>query len=340
MAIAYHGAIAWSHATRHGEPLVGLLDHWDASHYTTIIQDGGHYGLRRAFFPLYPACVAILHRWFGGPIPWVGTLFSSFCLVLFVAWASTRRQGKNSPLLSSSKWGWFLLLFSPASFALHTHHTEGLFLLLSFGALAWAAERRLWAAGLLCGLSVWTRNQGVFVTAAAAALATGGWREPGTWRRFASVAGIGFVAFLLLLLFEYRTAGHPLAFLQAQSHWTHARSVTEVARTFWFGNPWQATNDTSVARHLFFFALLGALPFVWRSNRPLGLYCALSLLPLPLQGELINTFRFGAVLFPFFFWAGDRLARESRWLPWAIAPGWLGLNHWVTLEYFRAHWAY
>nr|WP_199243320.1 hypothetical protein [Vitiosangium sp. GDMCC 1.1324] len=64
---------------------------------------------------------------------------------------------------SWTAWGWFFFLFSPASFTLHSHHTEGLFLLLSLGAFASAWDGRFWRTAVFAGLCVWSRNQGVFV---------------------------------------------------------------------------------------------------------------------------------------------------------------------------------
>ena len=74
------------------------------------------------------------------PTPLLGSLLSSGLLLAFVAWASGRPQ-TDAPLVPRTGWGWFLFLFSPASYALHSHHTEGRFLLLSFGALVRAVFR-------------------------------------------------------------------------------------------------------------------------------------------------------------------------------------------------------
>ena len=154
-------------------------------------------------------------------------------------------------LAPRTSWGWFLFLYSPASYVFHSHHTESLFLLLSFLAFSYAAEGRAFGSGIGAGLSLLTRIQGVLVgpTAAWLAARTAG-ENPLTSRRFWTVAAISGCFFAALLGYEYAGTGDALAFMTAHHAWTHAHSLAEVARTFWLGNPWQYPNDVSVSREL------------------------------------------------------------------------------------------
>ncbi|ATB27298.1 hypothetical protein MEBOL_000736 [Melittangium boletus DSM 14713] len=343
--LAHHfGLWAWTSVSR-DIPLLQVLDRWDSHHYTTLVLEGYAWPLW-AFLPLYPGAVGWVRQVLGGVLApqVVGCLLSTLCLLAFVAW-NTRwsRQGRLSGAMSPrTTWGWFLLLFGPASFALHSHHTEGLFLLLSFGALAFATWGALVPAAVLAALCVWTRNQGTFVALTAALLLAG--REP-SWRgrltRFTAVGAVALLAFGGLLFFEWTQAGDPLVFLKAQREWNHADSVWGAIRGLWFGNPWHTRfSGWLLLRHLFGALWLVAALALLRRDQALGLYALLSLLVMLPQGDLGNAFRFGAVLFPVMFLAGDWLATRPVWLRWTVALLGVWLNHKVTHAYAIGAWAY
>lgn len=344
LMLAHHlGLWAWT-SVRRDIPLLSLLNRWDAEHYSTLVREGYVWPLW-AFLPLYPGGVWLVRQGMGGGLTpqVVGCGLSTLCLLGFVAW-NTRwsRQGLGEPMTPRTSWGWFLLLYGPASFALHSHHTEGLFLLLSFGALAFALRGELAPAVVLTALCVWTRNQGTFVALTAALLLAG--REP-TWRgrltRFGAVGAGALVAFGGLLAFEWRQAGDPLAFLQAQREWHHVGSVWEMLQGLWLGNAWHTGfSGWLLLRHLFGALWLVVAVALLRRDKALGLYALLSLGVMLPQGDLGNAFRFGAVLFPVMFLAGDWLAARPAWLRWTVAVGVVWLNHKVTHAYAIGGWAY
>ncbi|RYZ46395.1 MAG: hypothetical protein EOO72_02060 [Myxococcaceae bacterium] len=345
LMLAHHlGLWAWTSARR-DIPLLVLFDRWDSSHYSTLVLQGYVWPLW-AFLPLYPGAVWLLRQGLGGTLPpqVVGSLLSTVCLLAFVAW-NTRwgRQGRlGGAMTAATGWGWFLLLYGPASFTLHSHHTEGLFLLLSFGALAFASRGALLLCALLVALCVWTRNQGVFVAITAALLLAG--REP-SWRgrctRFATLGALALLAFGGLLAFEWARAGDPLMFLKAQREWNHVDSVWGAIRGLWLGNPWhRGFSVWLLLRHVFGLLWLIAALVLLRRDRALGLYALLSLLVMLPQGDLGNAFRFGAVLFPVMFLAGDWLSTRPVWLRWTVALLLVWLNHKVTHGYAIGRWAY
>ncbi len=343
LLLVHHFALwAWT-AFHRGFPLLEGMNRWDSAHYSSIVL-GGYVMPLWAFLPLYPGVVKFVHALLGGSVPpqVLGSAVSSACLLAFVAWASRwAARGQPSALTPRTEWGWFFFLFSPASYALHSHHTEGLFLLLSFGAFASAWEGRFWRTALFAGLCVWSRNQGVFVAVAAALLLAE--REETGPRRFARFAGLGALALAAyggLLGFEWWASGDALAHLHAQSHWPHVDSARSALRTLWFGNPQQSLRMWSLVRGLFFALLLVASVALLRHSRPLGLYGLLSLGVMLPQGDFSNALRFGAVLFPLLFWLGDRLAAAPTWLRWPLALLTLWLNHKVTHLFIIGSWAY
>lgn len=346
LMLAHHfGLWAWTSVSRR-LPLLEMLDQWDAAYYSAIALEGYHWPLW-AFLPLYPGGVAGVRQGLGGTLPpqVVGCLVSTLCLLAFVAWntRAARRGALPGALTPRTTWGWFLLLYGPASYALHSHHTEGLFLLLSFAALAFAARGALLPAALAVGLAVWTRNQGVFVALTAALLLA---TRESTWRarllRFGALGGLALGAYGGLLAFERASSGNPLAFLAAQREWNHVDSVWGAVRGLWFGNPWhKGFSPWLFLRHVFGALWLGAaVALLRRPLWPLGVYALLSLLVMLPQGDLGNAFRFGSVLFPALFLAGDWLAARPVWLRWIVAVLLVWLNHKVTHAYAIGTWAY
>ncbi|HEX8822983.1 MAG TPA: hypothetical protein VF794_23850 [Archangium sp.] len=340
LMLAHHfGLWAWT-AFHRGIPLLEGLDRWDATHYSTLVTRG-YVPPLWAFLPLYPWVVGLVRTLLGGevPAPVLGCVLSTAFLLAFAGWV--QRRGVGSPLAPRTVWGWFFFLYSPASFALHSHHTEGLFLLLSLGAFASAWKGRFWPTALFAALCVWTRNQGVFVAVASALLLAE--RAEGVRDRLTRFVGLGALALASyggLIAFEWLAAGDPLAHLHAQASWGHVDTAWQALRTLWFGNPGQVLRGWSLLRGLFFAVLLVTSLVLLRESRPLGIYGLLSLAVQLPQGDVYNAFRFGAVLFPLLFWLGDWLAARPAWLRWPLAVLTLWLNHRVTHGYFIGLWAY
>jgi hypothetical protein len=336
--LALHGVMLAGLARHRGVPLMRILGAWDASLHA-VIAASGRSGALWAFYPLWAGLLACVHALLPGvTMVLVGAAFASALFLAALGVLAVAGPSRVAPAEGRGfVLGVVLLAFTPASWTFHTAHTEPLFLLLSLLALFAAAGGRWLAAGLLTALACLTRNQGVLVAVAASALVAEQTRSP---RRAALTAMLPGLALVGFLAFQWLRTGDPLAFLHAQVNWAHARSALEVLRTFWFGNPWQNTNTGSTARHVFFLGAVAASIAVTRRDRILGLYCLASLALLPLQGELVNAFRFSAVLFPLHLWAGERLAAAPVpvWLVSLMA--WISLNVWVTRALAYGKWAY
>ena len=336
--LALHAAMLGGLARHRGVPLTRLLAAWDAALHA-VVAEAGRTPALWAFYPLWPGVLGALHALLPGvPTVLAGALLGAG--LFLVALVVLARMGPSRAAPETGQGfalGILLLAFTPASWVFHTAHTESLFLLLSAVALLAAGEGRSLLAGLTAALACLTRNQGVLVAAASVALVAERTRSP---RRAALAALAPLVALLGFVAFQWLRTGDPLAFLHAQGNWAHARSGLDVLRTFWFGNPWQNQNTGSLARHGFFLGAVAAAVALARRDRILGTYCLVSLALLPLQGELVNAFRFTAVLFPLHLWAGERLAAAPVALRALGIAAWLGTNVWVTRELAYGKWAY
>ncbi|REG29656.1 mannosyltransferase PIG-V [Archangium gephyra] len=344
LMLVHHFALwAWT-AFHRGFPLLQGLERWDSAHYNTIVTQG-YVSPLWAFLPLYPlAVVRPVYALLGGAVPpqVLGCVLSTALLLAFVVWVRRWDASREtaSPLAPRTVWGWFFFLFSPASFALHSHHTEALFLLLSFGAFASAWSGRFGWTALFAGLCVLTRNQGVFV-AAVAALLLAERAEPGRKLvRFAGLGAVSLAAYGGLMVFEWLSSGDPLAHLHAQESWSHAGSAWEALRTLWYGNPAQVARGWPLLRGILCALVLVASVALFRQSRPLFLYGVLSVAVMLPQGDFHNAFRFGAVLFPMLFWLGDWVAARPALLRWTVALLTLWLNHRVTHGFVIGLWAY
>jgi hypothetical protein len=343
-----HGLLWLWLVHKHNLSWLDLLNQWDAAHYS-IIAAQGYEGANWAFFPLYPLLV---RGWAAGTgllaVPEVaGTILSCLLFLVWLAivvWLQSPKyysQAIQSGLLPKTDWGWLLFLYSPASFIFHSHHTESLFLLLSYLAFTAAVFQKPSMATILAGLAGLTRTQGLFVLIGVALIVAA--QKPDRWtqaRRFIWVCLGGSVIMLLFPLYQYWQTGNPLQSLQVRGNWSHATSWFSVLQTFWFGNPWQNTRLGSLLHHAIYGLLVVGTVLLWRVSRPIAIYTALSLAVIPLQGELINAFRYGAVLFSVWFILGDRLSRYPPWFKISVMALMVALNLSVVWSYGLGRWAY
>lgn len=324
-----------------------ILGKWDAGWYEIIIHQG-YEAQNFAFFPLYPMLIKYLGialnitntKFLGSFV----SLFLFVCtLALMISFASSTRisQGRKT-LLPQSHWSILALLMSPSSFILHTHHTESLFLFLSFVAFFLSHQKNWKGAAIFAGLCALTRNQGVLVAFCVAL--TPFFSKPYEHKKasmqFILSGIISALIFSLYPIYQYTKTGSFFAFLDAQQHWSHATSVLEYFRTFWFGNSQQSLRISGILHHIYYFLLIYLTKEIWKDNRVLALYCALSLAIMPLQGELVNAFRFGLVLFPLHFCLGNKLHSMRPPLRWIICLGFVVLNLVVAEAFSRGKWGY
>ena len=142
----------------------GLLspwERWDTAWYLRILTEGYQFGNGAdAFHPLFP--------WLAWPLTRMG-LDSLLALMLvgnlsglaFVILFERMAALDSTPVQAQTATR--ILLFFPVAFILFAPYNEGIFLFLSALTLFWARRRRWWWAAIAGGLSVLTRQQGLFL---------------------------------------------------------------------------------------------------------------------------------------------------------------------------------
>jgi Gpi18-like mannosyltransferase len=323
-----------------------IFRYWDAAHYTSITVRG-YFSTLWAFYPLYPLLVKAFAPMIGlqSRPDIAGAVLSAGLIVWFCI--TQARLGQRADV--SLKWlvpatagGWIFFLFSPASYIFHTNHTESLFLVLSFGAF-WSSRKGRWqTAAIVAGLCALTRHQGIIialVVAIDAALQRDDLRNK--LKVFVSSGLISFLLFALYPLFQYYKTGSPFTFLQMRAYWRTVGSFYEWIGTLWYANSWQAANWRDHL-HLLFFVLLCAAAGYLASKKeyPLALYTFLSTITVLFQGETVNMFRFGAVVFPALFILGDLTMRLPRPIRLSILAAVVWSNLIYTRFYALGEWAY
>ena len=182
---------------------------WDSDWYLLIAEEGyaGAPSSTPAFFPLYPALVALVGRALAGHYVLAGVLVSlAACLAAFallhrLALPRLGEEGARRAVL-------YLALFPTALF-LQAVYSESLFLALALATFLLAERGRFLGAGAAAGLALLTRPAGLALLPALALLA---WRAERRARALASVALAASVGALYPLLLAV-WIGEPLAFL-------------------------------------------------------------------------------------------------------------------------------
>ena len=300
---------------------------WDSVWFLRIAEHGYNAatGAASAFYPLYPATVAVLGRAFFGHYVLAGIVISlaaSFCAFLLLYELAEERLGADGARRAVL----YLALF-PFALFFQAVYSESLYLLLTVAAFVLAERRRYPAAGAVAGLALLTRPTGIALLPALALLA---WRERDRVRALAwlALAPLMFAAYPLYL---WQADGDPWAFLRAQRLWSRHLSPAGPLGGIWDGLRagwarieqlasgshthvyWTAVRDTDPIRAatlnlecLAFLVLFVVLTVIaWRRfGAPYGLFAALSLaIPLSVPSErwpLLSMPRFGLTIFPLF----------------------------------------
>jgi hypothetical protein len=300
---------------------------WDSVWFLRIAEHGydAATGAASAFYPLYPATVAVLGRALFGHYVLAGILVSlaaalgAFLLLYRLAEERLGADGARRTVL-------YLAVF-PFALFLQAVYSESLYLLLTLAAFALAERRHFLTAGAVTGLALLTRPTGFALLPALALLA---WHERDRLRALGSLA-VAPLLFAAYPLYLWQAEGDPWAFLHAQRIWNRHLSpagplggIWDGLRAGWAGVEqlasgshthvyWTAVQNTDPIRaatinlenlaFLVLFVVLTAL--AWRRfGAPYGLFAAISLaIPLSVPSErwpLLSIPRFGLTIFPLF----------------------------------------
>lgn len=136
---------------------------WDSTWYLKIAEAGYTSAdpARSAFFPLYPALIAIVSAPLGGSLLAAGLLISWVCALAFLTLlhrtvAAARDTATATTVVR-------VAAFVPPAVFLSAVYTEALFLLLSLGALVAARQDRWFWAGVLAAFAASCRSIGVLL---------------------------------------------------------------------------------------------------------------------------------------------------------------------------------
>ena len=141
---------------------------WDAVHYLRLAQNYDSY----AWPPLYPMALRAFATFgisFEGAAVLVNLL--AHAAIVWLAYAYVRNNARLHEVP-----GWLfasLILFFPGHNVFFAAYSESVFLALLLGACVAYQREQLWLAGILCGLSLLTRNMGVFLGVALIAVELG-----------------------------------------------------------------------------------------------------------------------------------------------------------------------
>ncbi len=318
--VGAHVLLWWAIGRARGVPLEGTLQHFDAGWYSLIVGEGYTRDPRCwVFYPLYPLAVRALVA-ASGLWPWqatVGAVFSTVCLAVACRIAEGARTadpaGEHAGILyPRTSWGHAVLLLSPASFALHSHHTEGLFLALSLGAFALAGRDRPRLAAMLAGLSALTRTQGVIAAVCVGLWAARRKRGGPALAALAVSAAISGTMYAAWPLYQWRMTGNPSIAVEMPRHWGLVVPWDVVVSSVLLRGADQHADVPTLARYAAFLLALGTSAGIARRNWMVGLYLVLSLLANPLRGApTYSAFRYLCVLFPVLFTWGDAIAQRG-----------------------------
>ena len=294
--------------------LLAVWGRWDAVHYIDIATIGYH-GTDMAFFPLYPALIAVLGAMLGNHLV-AGLIVSN--VALFFGLLFLYKLVEHEFDRGVARRAIFYISIFPTAVFFSAVYTESLFFMLTVASFYYMRERRWWLAGVIGFLAALTRVEGVLlIVPFTIEWATANWQllrdpfDPERSKELAKAAinllplvlicmGLGLYMALLWVL-----RGDPLYFSHVQINWN--RHLAAPWTAVW--NSWHkivhATSGQTVANQaieLSFTALMiGVLLGGWRKLKPSYIaYMGLSILVPMSTSSLMSMQRFALVLFPMF----------------------------------------
>jgi hypothetical protein len=295
---------------------------WDSGWYFDIARRGYYWSASGqsslAFFPLYPLLMRALAWPFGGGerALWIsGIALSYACLLAGLAVLHRLARRMLGGRDEARRTVLYVAVF-PFAYFFTQVYAESLFLLVSVAAVWAAFESRFVLAGLMGGLAVLTRPNGILIGAPLFLIALASRPRPlELCRRLVALAPVP-LAFLGFCAFAASLSGDPLGWLHAQSQWGYSvghppwvelmRLADGVERQglygYFFSDPLAAYYFLHGSTAL---ALVALTPSVFTRLGPaLGAYVAISLY-VPLSGNALEGIgRYAATLFPFFLLLG------------------------------------
>jgi hypothetical protein len=310
LAAVIIGQRAGVHFSASSNPLLAVWGRWDAEHYIGIAT-AGYIGTEPAFFPLYPALIAIVGGLTGNYLI-AGLLISnvaSFFALLYLYKLVEHEFNRHVAHRAI-----FYVSIFPTAIFFSAVYTESLFLCLSVASFYYIRERRWVLAGALGFLGSLTRVEGVLMAVPFAIE----WayvlyetrREYFKWPLDTILKPLAGLALIPAGLVTYMTylwvlRGDPLYFSHVQAHWGRHLAPPWVsfghALNMIAGGHAAQTVANQLLEVTFTLLMLGVLVLGFRRLRVSYIAYMLVSILVPLStSSLMSMPRFALVLFPMF----------------------------------------
>ncbi len=298
-----------------------LLTSWDGRWYRMVATRGyllvPHHQSDVAFFPLYPALLAALHR-AGLSLDAAGLLVDN--LGLLVGLAALYELARTwLPADAARRTAVYAAVF-PAGYVFSMVYPEGLVIAAMALAAVLATRGRWRAAAVAAAIAALARPEALFLVLPLAALARNAWPRLDASGRCRALVAVGAApaAVAGVALYDWRTFGDATAFSTAERAWGRRLSplgirhaVVEVSRVTG-PNLWLLRDVAFCA--VYVLLLLAA----WRAGVPRSWLLAGALIVLlPLEtGSFTSDARFGLLALPVY--AGAAALGRRRWADVAL----------------------
>ena len=301
LAASMIGQRAGMHASVSTNPLLAVWGRWDAVHYVDIATRG-YFDTDMAFFPLYPALIAVFGRMVGNHVL-AGLLISNIAFFFGLLFLYRLIEATHDRRVAHR--AIFYISIFPTAIFFSAVYTESLFFALTVGAFYYIRERRWLAAGAFGFLAALTRVEGVLLVAPMLYEVCMYERRPQEFVRGLIATGLCGAGLICFMAYLWAVQGDPLFFSHVQSHWD--RHLAPPWTSIWHSihTITTSTNGTAIANQslelaftIFMVAILVASIRVMRPSY--AIYTALSIIVPMSTSSLMSMPRFALVLFPLF----------------------------------------
>lgn len=306
----------------HAVGFADMMCKWDCQWYLTIINNGYDTSLRTtpkiwhglanwAFFPLYPYMVRYVEFVSHIKATFAGILLNqSFVFISLLLFYSYLKMSFDE---LNSRFGVFLLAFSPFSIYFASLYTEALFLVLSLAGFYYMRQKRYVVAAIFGGLLSATRPLGCMFVVPYVYSLFKRYRFAILQPKFLALIVIAFSGLLLYMCYLYLLTGDALAFHTVQKAWgRHGLTMLH------FGSQMRHMLSDSHDSILFVVSCVISV-YLWINGYiEEALFNVLATLPGVLTGTMMSEGRFCGTLFTFYFGI-VLVARKSNSLKIIIA---------------------
>lgn len=307
------------HAALSSIPILAVWGRWDAVHYVDIAASG-YYGTNMAFFPLYPALIALLGKLIGNHL--VAGLFVSNG-ALFVGLLYFYKLVEHQYNRHVAQRSVFYISVFPTAIFFSAVYTESLFFALTVASFYYIREHKWLTAGVIGFFAALTRVEGVLLVVP---MAIEWLSSPSARMAFKypveqllrPLAGLALVCLGLgtYMAYLWVLTGDPMYFSHVQINWQRHLappwvSVENSIKLLAHAHTTNAMANQALELVFTAFMLVLLVSAIRRLSAPYWTYMALSILVPMSTSSLMSMPRFALVLFPMFVLMGLWGARPA-----------------------------